>query len=65
MGKQGDTRRKGQSERGGRVSEERLGVVNQMSAYSIKWTESTLQGENDGRLVEKVGCLSSSRPLKV
>jgi hypothetical protein len=64
MGKQGDTRRKVQSERGGRVSGERLGVVSQISAYSVKWTESTVQGQKDVRLVEKVGCLSSSRSLK-
>jgi hypothetical protein len=63
MGKQGDTRRKAQSERGGRVSGERLGVVSQMSAYSTKWTESTLQRQNDVRLIEKVGCLSSSHPI--
>lgn len=53
MGKPGDTRRKVRSERGDRVSGERLGAVSQMSAHSARWTGSTYQRQERVEVVEK------------
>jgi hypothetical protein len=53
MGRRVDTRRKARSERGDKVSGERLGAVSQMSAHSGKWAENTVQRQKDLGLVER------------